>query len=135
MLRFGGGRGGGDMTHRLPDGWVAGARVRPQGCAGRLRPLAQSLAAAVAQAFQKGRAGDENAVAGAKLVVGGGVAGLNDLVVADGHDDAAAVFRRRPAEDDVCVGSPRVQPPGGDDAVQNRLPALEPEGSWRVHLP
>src|SRR5262249_47309338 len=79
-------------------------------------------------------AGDINPIPGLQLIVRRRVAELHDLAIAHRQYDAAAIGRRRPAENDVVARRSDVQATRGDDAVEHRFAPLKWERAGRVHL-
>src|SRR5207244_3064895 len=76
----------------------------------------------------------EDAIAGKQLVVAGAVPQLDDFRITNGQDDTAAARMSRPTQHEVPPGRPVGEPAGRDDAVQDRLAAIELEGAWRIYL-
>ena len=55
--------------------------------------------------------GHEDAIARQKLIVGGSVANLDNIAIANGYDDAARLGTGRPAQDDLRCEARSVNPP------------------------
>ena len=89
---------------------------------------------AAAKSFLQRAGGDIDAVSGGDLVVGCGVAELDNLPVTHGQDYAAVIVPGRPAENDVRARAAFGQAAGDEDGVQCGFAPGELEHAGRVHF-